>query len=70
MKRKTMTDYAKIARKSEENNALRNEFRGYLKANGLERNEQNAHIFAFGKTYYSDDRIKLVNMLMSGIWFE
>ncbi|HHD7441793.1 hypothetical protein ACK6VG_11825 [Citrobacter braakii] len=68
MRPKTAADYAKIARESAERNAIRDEFRDYLKVKGLERNEQNAHMFALGKTNYYNDRVKLVQILMSGIW--
>ncbi|UBI17884.1 hypothetical protein [Citrobacter europaeus] len=68
MRPKTAAGYAKIARESVERNSIREEFRDFLKVRGLERNEQNAHMFAFGKTYNSNDRVKLVQILMSGIW--
>ncbi|EEC8394022.1 hypothetical protein E0M91_05400 [Escherichia coli] len=68
MKGRTIADYAKLAQESAKRNVLRTEFSEYLKVNGLERSEENAHTFAFGKTNNHDDRVNLVHMLMSGVW--
>lgn len=61
MKKKNFADN----REAEARAALRAEFSEYLKANGLVKNENNAHLFAFGKTLDSNSRVNLVAMLMS-----
>ena len=67
MRKRTYEHQISLARQSAERAEIRQRFRQFLESNDLQRTEENAYLFAFELRLSADERVNLVDVLMTEI---